>query len=177
MPWKTLSSQTLVETRAFCLRQEKCEVFDKRTMPSYYILDFKNPWVHVVALTEKKELLLIRQYRHAARQFFLELPGGSVELEKESSRTSALRELEEETGYSTSDMKEVGSYYPNPALQNNKVHVFLAQNCKKTGEQNLDPFEDISVEKVPLKDWEKLFLCGDCHGLMLSSLFLVKNYL
>ena len=178
--WKVLSSETLVALNQFSFKKEVCELPDKRTMPGYYILDFKNPWVHILALTEEKEIILIEQYRHATRSSFLELPGGSADKKSETPETCALRELEEETGYSTSEkLKEIGTYCPNPALQSNQVHVYLAENCKKIGEQKLDPFEDISVKLISLDKLDKLFTETQTpqHGLMLSSLYLARKFL
>ncbi len=177
MKWRILSSEILVQLKQFSFKKEVCELPNKKKMPGYYILDFKNPWVHVIALTSENKVILIEQYRHGARNSFLELPGGSAEIQKENCYQSALRELEEETGYSTNDMKEIGSYYPNPALQPNKVHVFLAKNCKLVGKQKLDSFEDISIKLVDIESLFCLFDKMDSHGLMLSSLYLAKAHL
>ena len=57
-----------------------------------------------------------------------ESPGGVVD-PGESSRVAALRELEEETGYTTNKLISLGFTHPNPAILNNKLHMFLALDC------------------------------------------------
>ncbi len=68
----------------------------------------------------------------------------------EDPREGAKRELLEETGYSASTLIQVGQLYPNPALQTNTLHCFLALDAEKVGEQNLDAGEDIEVHLVSI---------------------------
>ncbi|MBT4762276.1 MAG: NUDIX hydrolase [Bdellovibrionaceae bacterium] len=173
--WKTLSSEYLFQSRTFKMRVDKCELPDGRVMPKYYVMEFTD-WVHVVALTQNMELVLVDQYRHAKQERYLELPGGNLE-PNESLVDSAKRELLEETGYSAGNIKEVGEHYPNPALQSNAVRVFLATDCKKVAEQDLDPFEDLTVTLMPYGEaLKKLDKGGFKHSLMNSSLLIAKQF-
>ena len=150
--WKVLKSHKVVEASFFSLRADKCKLPDKRIMPKYYTIEFSD-WVHVVPFTEKKQIILVEQYRHSIGKTFIEVPGGGIHSKTheqsgkqlESPRDAARRELLEETGFAPKRMKKIGVHYPNPALQSNKIHVFLALNCKKIKEPQLDPFEDITV--------------------------------
>lgn len=73
-PWKTLQSKELYHAGFFRLRQDECELGDGRIMPRYYVVEFPD-WVHVVAMTKSRELIMVRQYRHAGKCECLELPG------------------------------------------------------------------------------------------------------
>jgi len=95
-------------------------------------------WVHVVGITESNCLVLIRQYRHAAGDFFLELPGGAVEPDDVSLVQAARREFEEETGFTARRWKLVTSLHPNPATHTNRVHFFLALGAILNHSQRLD---------------------------------------
>lgn len=147
-------------------------------MPRYYVVDFPD-WVHVVAITVTNEIILLKQYRQAAQEVFWEIPGGTLDPGLESDPLEAAkRELQEETGFSSSDWKLLGSHSPNPAIQTNKIHTYLALNCKKTHELALDPFEDLEVELKPIKESFRMLKNGEfTHSLMMSSLVLAEPHI
>lgn len=170
MSWKVLSSEELYRAGLFRVRVDQCELPDGRIMPKYYTFEFPD-WVNVVAITRNQEVVLLKQYRHSAGKDFLEIPGGSTHPKvRESLQAAAARELLEETGYSSSEWFECASHYPNPAMQNNQLHTFLALNCKKVGEPNLDPYEDLEVVLHPLSQLESLLEGGKfSHSLIAAS--------
>ena len=176
--WKTLTTESIFRRGFFHLLRKRCELPDGRIMPEYYVMEFGS-WVHAVAVDINGDMILVEQYRHAAGDWFLELPGGAVEVnEKEDNQSSALRELKEETGYTSNQIVELGEHFPNPALQINKLYSFLVLDCQLTAKVNLDPFEDLYVVKKPVVDVYKMLESGEIkHSLMFSSLVLAKPYL
>ena len=69
---------------------------------------------------------------------------------------AAARELEEETGYVAGRLVALGPVHPNPALQANRCHSFLALDCVKRHEGRQDAGEDIAVElhpRAPCPSW------------------------
>ncbi|MEQ8663861.1 MAG: NUDIX hydrolase [Gammaproteobacteria bacterium] len=143
---------------------------DARMAPDYYVWEMRD-WANVVALTAQRELILVRQYRHAAGCHFREFPGGVIEHTHDAdAAAAAARELREETGYAPGSLVALGCHYPNPALQDNRLHVFLALDCVQVGAPTPDAGEDLVTELVDLAD----YLAdnnGDAprHGLMLAS--------
>lgn len=172
--WKILSQKVLLRSKFFKLRVDECELPDHRIMPEYYVIEFGD-WVHVIPFTTDGKIIMVEQYRHAAGKRFLEVPGGAVDDHKgESPEAAARRELLEETGYECGSLDFVGSHYPNPALQSNQMHTFLAKDCVKIKEQQLDPFEDLSVQLLTPDKLKKCIEQGQItHSLMLASLQLV----
>lgn len=82
------------------------------------------------------------------------------------------RELSEETGYTTSNIIEVGKFYPNPALQTNLMYAYLAYDVEKTAIQEFDDAEDIEVHLVPLDELIAMAKRGEfLHGLQVAVLF------
>ena len=129
-------------------------------------------WCNVIAVTEQDELVLIRQYRFGIAQSTLEIPGGLVDKGEDPAQAAA-RELEEETGYVASRLVPLGSVHPNPALQGNRCHSFLALGCVKRHEGRQDHGEDITVELVTRSEVPRLILEGHItHSLVVVAFFL-----
>jgi ADP-ribose pyrophosphatase len=170
-PWKVL------ETSYFRprFRIDKCELTNGNLLDAT-ILEFRS-WANIVALTKNGEVVLVKQYRHGACESLLEFPGGVVE-DDEDPMDGAKRELLEETGYSASTLIPLGKIYPNPALQTNTLHCFLALDAEKVGEQNLDAGEDIEAHLVPLDELIEMAKHGEFrHALMTAVLFFVLAYM
>lgn len=170
MYWKTLESQQVFNSGLVTIDKEKCEMPDGRIMPSYYILRFPH-WVNIVPITDDGKVILIKQYRHATGQIHWEVPGGAVH-RGEDPALAALRELEEETGYTSQNLIKVVENYPNPALQDNLVYTYLAKSCTYKGAQALDPFEEIEVVPMSIAEMKKLLAEGLFnHNIVVASLY------
>ena len=176
MNWKTLKSEQIFKSGLVTIDKDTCELPDGRIMPGYYTLRFPD-WVNIVPITAQGEVILIKQYRHATGKVHLEAPGGAVN-RGENPDVGALRELREETGFISDKIIKLAENYPNPALQDNRIHTYLALNCEDTGEQELDPFEDIEVVKLPLSQLEDKVRSGDIdHTIVVASIFHALAYL
>jgi 8-oxo-dGTP pyrophosphatase MutT (NUDIX family) len=148
--WRTVRSETLLKDRWMHVRADHCVTPAGININPYYVLSYPD-WVHVVAITETGCLVLVRQYRHAAGEFFLELPGGAVDSEDTSPEQAACRELEEETGFTARQWEYVTTLHPNPATHTNRVHFFLAVDAIQERSQRLDPGEDgLKVELLDI---------------------------
>lgn len=167
--WKIRKSDELIKTKFFRARVDECELPDGRIMPRYYTFEYPD-WVNIVAITKDMQVVLLKQYRHSAGQVFLEIPGGStLPNTNESTRFAAERELLEETGYQGVHWMECGFHYPNPAVQNNRLHTYLALGCEKVAEPNLDPFEDLETVLYPAKQIVSLLEDGEFSNCLIAA--------
>jgi|SRR6185437_9038100 len=156
MKWKILSSEYISTHQYFTARKDKCETPDRKIIDEYFVVELPAT-VCGLALTEKGEVLMVRQYRHPIEETLIEIPGGFID-ENETHGEAMRRELKEETGYEFSSIKEVGKIAANPGVLNNFTYLFLAQGGKKTSEQKLDKTEELEVELISLKELKQLFL-------------------
>lgn len=132
-------------------------------------------WVNVIALTHDQQLVLVRQYRHGLENFTLELPGGCIEKEEPDPQKSGMRELLEETGYTSDRIEYVGALYPNPAMYTMKNFFYLAKDCQLVKKQELDSGEDIEVILKPLDEVYQMLMAGEFnHGMCSAALMMAR---
>jgi ADP-ribose pyrophosphatase len=80
----------------------------------------------VLPVTPDGDVLLVRQFRAAARTELLEIPAGLVEAGEDPAMRAA-EELREETGYTHTSIEPIGDYLPSPGSWAERVHLFLAE--------------------------------------------------
>jgi ADP-ribose pyrophosphatase len=177
--WKVLNTEEIFKAHFYRLRTDKCELPDGRIMPNYYVMEFTD-WVNIVPITSDDKVILVEQYRHAIGKVTLELPGGAISAKggHESPELAAIRELQEETGYVPEEVRFVGKHRPNPAMQNNYLHTYVALGCTLEGQQKLDPFEDIKIVTRTIPEVIDMVFDGTIeHSLIIASLFKSLRFL
>ena len=179
-PWKVLESQRLLDD----VRLDTC-VLPGGNVIKKMIMEF-SAWATIVALTEKQEVVMIKQYRHGTGQVIWEFPGGVVD-PGESPLDAARRELLEESGYgirhaaSQADASrwiKTGAVSPNPDNHTNLIHTFLVRDVEKLSHQNLDDTEEIDVYLVPLNEVIGMAKDGKLlQSMQVSALFFALLHL
>jgi 8-oxo-dGTP pyrophosphatase MutT (NUDIX family) len=118
---------------------------------------------------------MVRQYRHGAEELSLEFPGGVVEHGEEPSHAAA-RELAEETGWVSDRILHAGTVFPNPAIQDNHFHVFVALDAKPAVDRHLDQNEIIDAYLVSADEVRSRIGEGELkHALMVTALYLADR--
>jgi len=135
--------------------------------------------VAIVAIDTEDNVILVRQFRHAVAQELLEIPAGGIE-PGEDPLQSALRELEEEIGYTAGRMEQLGGFYSSPGYSTEFLHLFLARELEP-GPRRSHEDEIIEVVPIPLKQAHCLITSGELRdaksiaGLFALSLHLGKS--
>jgi 8-oxo-dGTP pyrophosphatase MutT (NUDIX family) len=154
-PWTRKSVETAGSFRVFDVKRSEMIAPDGRPVP-HPIYTFDCPtWCNVLAITDADEAVLVWQYRHGTDAMSLELPGGVAE-PGEAPIDAARRELREETGYEAASFELLVTFHPNPALQGNAHHTFLARRARLAGETRFDATEECEVALVPVGELARL---------------------
>lgn len=104
----------------------------------------------IIPIINETEIILVKQYRHAAEKFLLELPAGSVE-DDETVEECAFREVEEEVGMKAGKMEMLTEFYVSPGFLAEKMYIFLATELTQS-QQNLDEDENLSIVKMTFSE-------------------------
>ncbi len=154
---KEISSECIFDGRVLHLYRDDILLPDGSTDIREYCRH--NGGVSVVAITDDGEVLLVEQYRYAHRDMVIEIPAGKLE-KGEDIREGALRELKEETGATPQKLTYLGEMYPSPALMDEVIHMFLAENLS-FGDTKLDEGEFLRTQRVPLDTLVDMILRGE----------------
>ncbi|MBT3188401.1 MAG: NUDIX hydrolase [Anaerolineae bacterium] len=148
MKFELLESETIFKGRVFTIRRDNLRTPDGRTT-KFDIVEHHGSVV-ILPVDSDGNLLLVRQYRHAAVDDLLELPAGVLE-KNEEPILSAGRELREETGMASDNLIELGKFYLAPGYSTELMTVFLATDLRV---DPLDPDADefLDVVKMPIAE-------------------------
>ena len=121
-------SEQVADCRVFKVRRDYSTDPRDGKRHDFYVIEAPD-LINVIPLTKDEEVVLIEQYRHGTEEVSLEIPGGMVD-PGEGPRETAARELFEETGYEAAEVIFLGKTRPNPAIQDNWIHTFLARGVE-----------------------------------------------
>ncbi|UOQ42638.1 NUDIX hydrolase [Halobacillus salinarum] len=108
--------------------------------------------VAVIALTKEGKLVMVEQYRKPMEKSLVEIPAGKLE-EGEQPKITALRELEEETGYTTEHLEYITSFYTSPGFANELVHIYFTDNIRPLKEAvGTDEDEFVELMEITLEE-------------------------
>lgn len=140
---ETLSSRKIYDGKIFDVRLDKIREGDVEYEREIVV---HKGSVVIVPVFDDETVGMVKQYRHAAGKYLLEIPAGSLEKD-ESPETGAARELEEEVGVVADKLEKLTEFYPSPGFLTEKMHVFLATGLTETS-QALEDDEAIEVVRM-----------------------------
>ena len=125
-----------------------------------------NGSVVILAVDDSKnandpEVILERQYRHAAGQFLIELPAGRIE-PGEAPLAAAKREMIEETGFRAKRWTLLTKYFASPGFLGEWMQIYLARDIRE-GIATPEPDEHIEIHRVPLSEAMRLVATNQIH--------------
>ncbi|MFC4404287.1 NUDIX hydrolase [Gracilibacillus xinjiangensis] len=158
---KTIRSKKIYNGRIINLQLDEVTLPNGKTSTREII---KHPGaVAIIAVTENNKIIFVKQYRKALEKELVEIPAGKLE-EGESPEVTAIRELEEETGFTTDVLKYVTSFYTSPGFADEIIYLYETTNLKKLGEKKaLDEDEFVELMELSITEAEKLMESEHIH--------------
>jgi ADP-ribose pyrophosphatase len=132
--------------------------------------------VGIIPLDKDLNLVLIQQYRFAARKLLIEIPAGKIE-SGETPVNAAIRELNEETGL-TGTLEPLINWYLAPGYSTEKMHIFVARDlikCKKR--LAMDSDEKIVIRTMTLNSAVRKCVSGSIQDCKTISAILLYSQL
>jgi ADP-ribose pyrophosphatase len=153
---KVLSSTTIYEGPVFGIRRD--EVIEPSGVhTTREVITHPGSVVVLPVLTDGR-ILLIRQYRHAARQYLWELVAGRIDA-GEKPREAAARELIEETGFRTKRLRVFLDVFPTPGFLEERMFILLAEGLT-AGKAEPEEDEKIISRAFESKQLEEMIRSG-----------------
>lgn len=175
--WRTIGNERVFSTPIFDLHKRR-SAHPKRGEKDFFIID-PTDWVNIIPLTPRRDVVMVRQFRHGISAFTVEVPGGMVDGPDETPSAAGRREMREESGYDSDDIIALGRVHPNPAIQPNFCYSFLARNVKLIAapRHNPDGSEETEVVLVPLKEIKGMIATGKItHALTIAAFAFLDLY-
>lgn len=174
--WKILHSKMVLDNPWCRVRQDEIELPNGKIIDDFFVI-IRPEIALVLPITNNQEIVFVRQYRHGVGEILLELPAGGFDARYESAETAAIRELKEETGYLAEKVTKLATLSDNPVKDTNKIHLFIAENVIKIGEQKLDITEEIEIVLIPVKSVLDKITQGEISVTgSIAALFLGLNW-
>jgi ADP-ribose pyrophosphatase len=167
--WQRLGSEIAYACRIFTVRRDRSRFSRDEAEHDFHVLE-SGDWVNIIPITRDGDVVLVRQFRHGIGDCTLEIPGGMVDADDASPLVAARREMIEESGYDSERVEALGAIHPNPAIQSNRCHSFVAYDVECRHDPHFDTTEETEVVLVPLQRIPELISAGEItHALVVVA--------
>lgn len=171
--WDVLQDSLHADCRVFKVHRQRCKHPHDSREGDFFVIRCAD-WVLALPVTKDGRLVLVRQYRFGTRDLSWEPPGGVLDA-GETPEAGALRETREETGYTPARVRPLGRCSPNPAIQGNRAHFVLLEDCEPGAPTDLDPNEEIETALFTGDETVRMILDGRIHhAIAVNAIFHLK---
>lgn len=128
----------------------------------------------IIPVYDNGDILMVRQYRHAAGGIIWEIPAGRID-DGEDALNCAVRELEEEGGVRAGKIEKLGDFFTTPGFCTELLHIYLATELRPCG-QKLEADEYLEVERVSFDKAVDMVYRGDIKdSKTIIAIMMAKN--
>jgi len=162
--WKIKESELVLDSKWMRVRRDTCVLPSGQTVDDYYVWE-GNHFVMVFGLTSDQQVVLVKQYKHGAQDFVVELPAGVIDESDDDSLAAAVRELREETGYEAETFNCLAKVFIASAKATTMAHIYLATGLELTASPQLDSQETIESFRVSLPELVEMIDAGEIRDV------------
>ena len=177
--WEPVSVEHIVQDKWIDFRKVEYRFPDGSTFSPFYNFS-RRSYVVIVASDEEGKYLCVHQYRHGIGEVTTEFVAGGIECSngkeyitkadqltsREDALAAAMRELEEETGYTSDEWEHLITVPSAATISDNYAYIFRARNCRRTHEQHTDSTEFLRMERYSAEEIEELIASGSFQQAM-----------
>ena len=189
LAWEQVSCEHLVQDEWIDFRKTSYRFPDGSIFSPFYSYS-RRDFVVIVAFDTKGRLICVRQFRQGLGEVTTEFCAGGIERdseigyrrgkEDETSAEEALdaakRELREETGFVSEKWTHLLTEPANATLADNYAHIFLAEDCERLADRELDETEFLNVLLLTPEEVEELIHTGKFQqAIHVMAWFMVKD--
>jgi ADP-ribose pyrophosphatase len=151
---KTISTKTIFEGKVIKVQVDEVILPDGKKATRELV---KHPGaVAIIPITSDGKIVMVEQFRKPLERSIIEIPAGKLE-PGEKPEFTAIRELEEETGYGAMDLDVIQSFATSPGFADEVIHLFVARNLFKIAQPaSLDEDEFVELLEVSIEEAEQL---------------------
>ena len=163
--WKEIDSEIFLKTPFFTIYKKNYLRSNDSIINDYYLIK-KPESVHMLAVTKKRKVLLVKHYRPGVDEAAIEIPAGYVE-KGETLRIACERELMEETGYRASNFLEISNLTQDTSRYiGYPLHFFIMWGLTKNKKRKLNlEAEEIEILEVSLRECLRMIKKGKIKDL------------
>ena len=169
--WEEVSTEHIVQDEWIDFRRQAFRFPDGNVFEPYYTYS-RRDYVVIVASDEDGKYICVKQFRQGIKEVTTEFPAGGIERKdgkqygahdssEEDALVAAKRELKEETGYISDEWRHLITIPSNATIADNLAHIYVARNCRKVSDQELDDMEFLNVEKYSADQIEEMISDGN----------------
>lgn len=172
--WKLIKSEKLIDNCWLSVKKDKVEIPNGMVIDDFYSVTIPDA-AAIVAVDTEGNVILKKEFKYATGEELIEIPAGMFEPEESDGLEVAKRELLEETGYISDDWMYFGDTVESSSKLTNRMHIYLAQNCKRVSGQKLDETEELEVLVVPMEEAIEMVMRNEikcnssAHGILRAA--------
>lgn len=172
--WKTIRSSLAFDTRWFKVRQDEVEMPNGKRFDDYYVWNNEDV-AGIIPITKGKKIILVKQYRQGSGEFTIEIPMGIINKE-EKPEIAAVRELQEETGYTGGEVRMLGKFINNASKETGNIYIFAIFGAVDSKETAFDEMEDIETFTATIDEINEMIFEGKIRvSCCLAGLLLLQR--
>ncbi len=159
MNFKVIKSKVVFEGKVFNVRVDDIQYNGSGNLATRQVAVHPGGAVIIPVLSNGK-IIFVKQYRYPQDEIIIELPAGKLD-KGEDPLNCAIRELKEETGYTSNKIRKLGKIYTTPGFCNEVLHIYLAEDLKEGNHQREEGEEEMELIELTLDEAEEKIRKGE----------------